>query len=523
MRAPRLALDDLQAPAMVVGEDGEVRAWNREMHTLAGLARSARLSCEDLFDEENLEEFRNTVRMVSGTTDKVMAGLNLKPAGTGLRFIMTVVPFRRGDDRGGVLALFNRGEGTTSIYTDFLTKLPNRQEAAIRLRYEWNRSIRSGSMFSLSLADIDHFKRVNDTLGHEAGDQVLIHVANQLREQIRGSDWCARWGGEEFLLFLNDVSATEAEFVINRLRERLARTPPVHNDRPIPVTLSFGLVSKGSAYKSFKDMINDADVLLYESKQAGRNRVTLFETQGSPVAWQKKEVEDVIRREVLHPFYRRVSRADGSVLGLEVEPSLEGMDAVQTRRMWQSADGLNLLCDLEMQLMTQILRQREKVPRDAGIEIMVPVSAKLAGDPNFGEMLDRVVPRDGARCVFLFEGEASLSESAKREMDSLVGRGFRLAIRDTEINKIPLRMLSEHDISYLLVKLDSSLRGIGSVHESRRPIIRGLLESIRQSGTQIVAVKQAAGHEVSGEYAGLIGASLYRGDDPVSLGEALSA
>lgn len=524
MKRSRISLEELQAPAMVVGDDGEIAAWNDSMLSVAGLAHLAKPTVEELFDEENREEFRNTVRMVAGSNDKVMAGLNLQPAGTGVRFIMTAVPLALGDGHTGVLAVFNRGEGAASIYTDFLTKLPNRQEAAIRLRYEWSRSVRSGSMFSLSIADIDHFKRINDTLGHEAGDHVLVHVANELKEQIRGSDWCARWGGEEFLLFLNDVSASEAEFVLNRLRERLARTPPVYNDRPVPVTLSFGLVSKGPAYKSFKDMINDADVLLYESKQSGRNRVTMFETQGSPVAWHKKEVEGVIRQKILHPRYRRVDRADGSALGLEVEPCLEGMDTVQARRMWQSADGLNLLTELESQLLAQVFRERKGEAKGAApLDIMVPVSAKLAGDPKFGEMLDRAKWGAKNRCVFVFDGEVNLSEGAREEMENLVGRGYQLAIQDTEINKIPLRVLSEHKISHLLVKLDPALRGAGQVQESRRPIIRGLLESIRKSGTEIIAVRQAEGHQVSEEYADLFSATIYRGGDPLPMKEALSA
>jgi len=125
------------------------------------------------------------------------------------------------------------------------------------------------------MADIDHFKRVNDTYGHEAGDEVLKAVADALRATARGADVVARFGGEEFVLVLPDTSADMAVRIAERLRLAIEALSTNVDGQVIRVTASFG-VAQRAAQESQLEVLERADAALYSSKQEGRNRVTIF-------------------------------------------------------------------------------------------------------------------------------------------------------------------------------------------------------------------------------------------------------
>lgn len=120
--------------------------------------------------------------------------------------------------------------------------------------------------------DIDHFKQVNDRWGHACGDQVLQSVSEVLRQQVRKGDLVARFGGEEFVLLLQRASLQEAETVVQRMRQQLASAEVLALPNGRQVTLSFGIAQLPSA-QQLTQALSRADVLLYEAKQAGRNRV----------------------------------------------------------------------------------------------------------------------------------------------------------------------------------------------------------------------------------------------------------
>jgi diguanylate cyclase (GGDEF)-like protein/PAS domain S-box-containing protein len=125
------------------------------------------------------------------------------------------------------------------------------------------------------MVDIDHFKRVNDTYGHEAGDEVLKAVAEALRSTARGADIVARFGGEEFVLVLPDTSAEMAVRIAERLRLAIAALSTEVDGQVIRVTASFG-VAQRAAQESQLEVLERADAALYSSKEGGRNRVTMF-------------------------------------------------------------------------------------------------------------------------------------------------------------------------------------------------------------------------------------------------------
>lgn len=157
---------------------------------------------------------------------------------------------------------------------DDLTGLLNRRAMLDRMQLEQRRSLRSGSPLLIAQLDIDHFKVVNDTHGHAAGDLVLQSFADTVRRNVRDTDVLARWGGEEFVLLLCDTPAADAVALMERLRQAVQamQVPVPQSGGPITVTVSIGLARHTPA-DPLAGTLERADRALYAAKAGGRNRV----------------------------------------------------------------------------------------------------------------------------------------------------------------------------------------------------------------------------------------------------------
>jgi diguanylate cyclase (GGDEF)-like protein len=157
---------------------------------------------------------------------------------------------------------------------DPLTKLFNRRHFDRALEAEVSRAHRYGLPLSLIMADVDFFKRINDSYGHLIGDEVLCHVAEVLQSGARRSDMLARYGGEEFVIILTSTPGDNAELVAERVRQSLEQRPVAFADgHMLRVTISLGFAALGEG-DTPKDLIERADAALYRAKQAGRNCVS---------------------------------------------------------------------------------------------------------------------------------------------------------------------------------------------------------------------------------------------------------
>ena len=160
--------------------------------------------------------------------------------------------------------------------TDALTGCFNRHHMDERLAHEIARAERYGRDLSLVMCDVDHFKRVNDTWGHPTGDQVLREVSRVLREIRAGSDWVARFGGEEFLIVFPETALGSAAILVEKLRRNLEDLQIVYGGHVLRITASFGLTSlRIGAREEAHVLLGRADALLYQAKQNGRNRVAV--------------------------------------------------------------------------------------------------------------------------------------------------------------------------------------------------------------------------------------------------------
>jgi diguanylate cyclase (GGDEF)-like protein len=160
---------------------------------------------------------------------------------------------------------------------DSLTGLLNRRASLDSLLAELNRGFRTGNPVCIVMADIDHFKRINDTHGHQTGDEVLREVARRMQSSLRRYDTVGRFGGEEFLLVLPGCSLEEGVKLAERIC-RLVRSEPVKvkNER-IEVSISLGVaVANPPVPAELEALLSSSDAALYRAKEAGRNRVEFF-------------------------------------------------------------------------------------------------------------------------------------------------------------------------------------------------------------------------------------------------------
>lgn len=157
---------------------------------------------------------------------------------------------------------------------DALTGAHNRKHFDDRLRSELAYALRHNASLALIMIDIDHFKKVNDTHGHQAGDQVLKQTARGIAQRLRAEDMFARFGGEEFAVILRGVNLAGAARLGERLRATVAALPSVHQGTTIPVTISLGCATLACCQdKSEAALLQAADRRLYLAKRLGRNRV----------------------------------------------------------------------------------------------------------------------------------------------------------------------------------------------------------------------------------------------------------
>lgn len=186
---------------------------------------------------------------------------------------------RRSDELGdiGRSALEMQGAIRKMVERDGLTNLYNRRSADQRLRQSKAKSDNNGTPFVVSIGDIDFFKKINDTYGHECGDIVLKEVSRILKEHMHDRGFVARWGGEEFLLVFDDCDSATAKAYLELVAENIRALRVPYGGRVVQLTMSFGLCGSDTLEsKDIHKLLRVADEQLYYSKEHGRNQVVAY-------------------------------------------------------------------------------------------------------------------------------------------------------------------------------------------------------------------------------------------------------
>ncbi len=215
---------------------------------------------------------------------------------------------------------------------DPLTRLPNRALIRERLDNALRRSQRTGQALALLFIDLDHFKLINDSFGHDAGDRLLVRVANILLELVRAGDTVGRLGGDEFVVLCEYVERTEAiEHLAERINDAL-RIPMAFEGRELTCTASIGLALGQGATSSVEDMLRNADIAMYVSKEQGRDTWRGFSAELTKQARQRLDIvnglRQAIERDELHLMFQPIVSTHGG--------RIQGVEALLR---WQSPQG----------------------------------------------------------------------------------------------------------------------------------------------------------------------------------------
>ena len=172
-----------------------------------------------------------------------------------------------------IIELTNQLEHISEVaHEDYLTGTLNRRGMDEALEREFSRSDRYNVPLSIAMMDIDHFKRLNDTLGHATGDQALAHLARVMKQTLRTTDVIARYGGEEFIIILPGTAQAEGIHIVTRAQRELTKNFFMHNNERVLITFSAGVAERLPG-EEINSVIPRADLALYKAKHSGRNRV----------------------------------------------------------------------------------------------------------------------------------------------------------------------------------------------------------------------------------------------------------
>ncbi len=381
---------------------------------------------------------------------------------------------------------------------DALTGLPNRALLSARIEQALAQKHRGGRGFALAVADLDGFKRINDSLGHAVGDALLRLVAERLKAELRGVDTVARVGGDEFVLVLPEIETPDqADGLARRLTESM-QLPFLVGDHTLFVTISLGFALHPEHAQDADSLMHCADAALYRAKDLGRNRWQLFNQDLAAKRSEYLKLEhamfEAVRNGEFLLHYQPIAKTDGTVVGAEALmrwPHPErGM--VPPGEFIPIAETNGLINLLGAWALRTACMQAVRWDDDGlqGLSMSVNVSPRQFRHDDFFDQVRQAIAESGiesSRLVLeITEGVLLHNpEHARVVLDSLKQLGVRIAVDDFGTGYSSLSYLKRFPLSSL--KIDRTfVRDMGqSVND--RVIVSAVLSLARELGLQAVA------------------------------------
>ena len=491
--------------------DGIIQGWNREATSIFGWSHEEAIGLPlttiipkryRAAHQKGVERFIATGRAQLLSRRIEIEALHRE--GHEFPVELTVTPYRSGDQTGFVAFIRDLSESKKAAQAlseltrtlelanerlevlaaqDYLTKLLNRRGIALALAQEQARCRREGTRLVSLFVDLDDFKKVNDALGHVAGDVVLREVAARVKKCLRTNDHAARIGGDEFLILLPGTRGAEARAVADRVRLVISQPPIVVNAKPLRVTASSGVMEVEEKISGLEELLSRAERLLKRSKRAGKNLVSTPDG----IVSDHEVAEDVLLNGKLtaacHPI---IQLSSNKITGYEMlirgpNGPFETPGALFSS--WQEQN-LTLVADVECLRICTVAAKR--LPQDCRIHLNILPSTLLSTPTDRLLELIRSIPSPREICLELSEqqiiGEPSYLVD---KTASLKAAGVLVAIDDVGFGRSPIEALIalEPDIA----KIDRALvTNVGS-DPTRRGVFKRLLQVLDALGIQAVA------------------------------------
>ena len=361
---------------------------------------------------------------------------------------------------------------------DALTGLPNRTLLQDRAHQSFANASRSGQHVAVMFLDLDHFKNINDSLGHAVGDQLLCAVAHRLLAAVREQDTVARWGGDEFVLLLPDTTAAGATRIAEKLMTTLS-TPHRLDHHEMSSTPSIGIALYPTDGSDFGTLARAADTAMFRAKQEGRSAFRFFTAELEARSRRFLELENALRlalrkNELFLHYQPQIALADDRVIGAEAllrwqHPTL-GM--VSPAEFIPVAEQSGQILDIGAWVMHEAMRQA-KAWQDAGLPLTISINLSAAQfrQRHLLEQISALLAETGlpSHCLELEITESLAMENpqaAVEIVDALHAQGIRFSIDDFGTGYSSLAYLKRFKVNKL--KIDQSfVRDIASDPDDR--------------------------------------------------------
>jgi diguanylate cyclase (GGDEF)-like protein len=389
-----------------------------------------------------------------------------------------------------------------AAFHDSLTELPNRTLLAdhLRLAIECARR-RPEHLFAVLFLDLDRFKNINDSLGHAAGDRLLVETARRLERCSRPSDTVARLGGDEFAVLLDGLdSDCDAMRVAERVQEELMR--PFHlGGHEVYTAASIGITLSTHGYEDPENVLRDADTAMYRAKEKGKARYELFDAEMHADALARLRLENDLRRAVEHGefevYYQPVvALSTGRLSGFEalVRWRHPERGIVGPTEFIPLAEETRLVTEIGGWVLEEACRQtsewRELIPSQQSLTVSVNLSSKQLTQPGLAERVRRTLRETGLppHCLKLEITESAVMENAEVAASLLAqlrGLGIQLSIDDFGTGYSSLSYLHRFPVDAL--KIDRSFVARMTDDGENGEIVRTIVTLASNLGMAVIA------------------------------------
>ncbi len=385
---------------------------------------------------------------------------------------------------------------------DALTKLPNRVLLTDRLQHAIDYSKRhSDYSFSVFFIDIDHFKNVNDSMGHSIGDQLLVLFAERVMKCLRKSDTLARLGGDEFAVLLEiNSEKTDPKSIAERIQEIL-RPPYQLGGKDFFVSASFGIVEDTSDYKDADSILQDADIAMYRAKALGKARYELFTASLRTEALSRLELESQLqhavgKKELFLNYQPIFSLGTQKLIGFE---ALLRWKHPQRGTLLPAdflliAESSGLIIKIGQWVITEACRQmkewQKKIPGSENLVMNINISGHQFAHPDFVETLDQITRQSGLKpaniCLEITETVLIENQEQSRAVfKALHAMGYEIQIDDFGTGYSSLGYLLNFHVD--TIKIDKSfIQSIGK-GENGLNLVKTIVDMAQNLGIEIIA------------------------------------
>lgn len=394
-----------------------------------------------------------------------------------------------------------------NAFHDSLTGLPNRKLFMNHLEKVIGCSqTNKDFLFAVLFLDIDRFKVINDSLGHAIGDKLLISIAERLKECLRHNDIVARFGGDEFVILLNDIRESSCAKVIAEKILKKLKEPFCLNGHSVFTGTSIGIVLSENYYDRPEDILRDADTVMYRAKMNGRSNYAMFDKEMHAHAVRALQMEADLQRAIVNNEFKMyyqpiVSLTDGNIIGVESlirwEHPQSGL--VSPAEFIPLAEETGMIEPIGRWVIREALSQN-KIWHDAGYSntsLSVNVSARQFRSHNLPEVIQGILEETGmnSKTFDLEITESSVMEDMDRgikTLEELNGMGIKIMLDDfgtgfSSINNLRFLPVSGIKIDLSLTKDVATSPGAATIARAIINMAHGLNKKIVAEGVETEA------------------------------------